>query len=99
MFDDPAIDPRTPDIALQPDYGVIYTGGKKKVSEHGGFSHDDTNVILLLSHPSFESKTVKAEVGTAQVAPSILEALHIDPRELRAVRVEGTGVLPAVDFK
>jgi len=37
-------------------------------------------------------------VGTAQVAPTILEALGLDPSELTAVRAEGTNVLPAVQF-
>jgi arylsulfatase A-like enzyme len=71
-------------------------GSTKKLAEHGGFAHDDTNVVLLLSHPSFEPKTVSATVGTAQVAPTFLKALHIDPSALDAVRAEGTSVLPAV---
>ena len=66
---------------------------------HGGFSHDDTNVILLVSHPDFEARTVSAGVGTAQVAPTILEALGLDPDKLDAVRAEGTAVLPALDLK
>jgi hypothetical protein len=53
-------------------------------------------VILLLSNPSFEPKTVWAAVGTAQVAPTILKALDINPSALYAVRVEGTSVLPDV---
>jgi hypothetical protein len=35
-------------------------------------------------------------VGTAQVAPTILKALDLDPNPLYAVRVEGTPVLPNV---
>jgi hypothetical protein len=35
-------------------------------------------------------------VGTAQVAPTILKALDLDPSQLYAVRVEGTPVLPNV---
>ncbi len=98
-YNDPTKDPRTPDIIVTPNVGVTYSGSHKKQAEHGGFAHDDTNVILLLSNPGFRAETVKSEVGTAQVAPTILEALHIDPRELKAVRVEGTGVLPAVPFR
>ncbi len=89
-------DPRTPDIIVTPNVGVTYSGSTKKQAEHGGFSHDDTNVVLLLSNPSFAPATVSAAVGTAQVAPTILQALHIDPRMLDAVRAEGTGVLPAL---
>jgi hypothetical protein len=98
-YNDPTADPRTPDIIVNPNAGVTYTGSSKKHSEHGGFAHDDTNVILLLSNPNFQPKTVRAEVGTAQVAPTILQALGISPWELDAVRAEGTGVLPAVPLR
>ncbi len=98
-YNDPTVDPRTPDIIVNPNVGVTYTGSTKKLSEHGGFNHDDTNVVLLLSNPSFDPQTVRAEVGTAQVAPTILQALGIDPSALDAVRAEGTSVLPAVQLK
>jgi len=97
-YNDPTVDPRTPDIIVTPNVGVTYSGSHAKQAEHGGFAHDDTNVVLLLSHPGFDPKTVKAAVGTAQVAPTILQALGIDPRALDAVRAEGTSVLPAVQF-
>jgi hypothetical protein len=98
-YNDPTVDPRTPDIIVTPNPGVTYTHSSKKQEEHGGFSHDDTNVILLVSNPSFKAKTVRAEVGTAQVAPTVLQALGLDPEELRAVRVEGTSVLPALPIE
>jgi len=98
-YNDPTVDPRTPDIIVTPNVGVTYSGSTAKLSEHGGFAHDDTNVILLLSHAGFKPNTVRAEVGTAQVAPTILQALGLDPSALNAVRVEGTSVLPAVQFK
>ena len=81
---------------MTPNVGVTYSGSHAKQEEHGGFSHDDTNVVLLLSNPKFKPNTVKAEVGTAQVAPTILKALGINPNALDAVRAEGTSVLPAV---
>ena len=83
---------------MTPNVGVTYSGSTAKQAEHGGFNHDDTNVVLLLSHSSFESQTVRASVGTVQVAPTILKALRIDPSALDAVRSEGTPVLPAVQF-
>jgi len=98
-FNDPTVDPRTPDIIVVPNVGVVYTGSTKKQEEHGGFAHDDTNAMLLLSKPGFQPATVHAAVGTAQVAPTILKALGIDPSALDAVRIEGTSVLPAVQFK
>lgn len=97
-FNDPTKDPRTPDIIVTPNVGVTYSGSTSKLAEHGGFAHDDTNVIMLLSNPSFSPKTVFAGVGTAQVAPTILKALDIDPAQLDSVRVEGTPVLPDVNF-
>ena len=98
-YNDPNKDPRTPDIIVTPNVGVTYSGSQHKQEEHGGFAHDDTNVVLLLSNPSFHSTTVYAAVGTAQVAPTILQALGLDPRELDAVRKEGTAVLPVVKFQ
>ena len=102
MFDKPGIppfgDPRTPDIIVQPVPGVIYTGSHKKQEEHGGFAHDDTNVMILLSNPNLEPKTVSTFVETRQVAPTILKALGLNPNRLDAVRKEGTEVLPDVEF-
>jgi hypothetical protein len=98
-YNDPTTDPRTPDIIVTPNVGVTYSGSTAKLAEHGGFAHDDTNVILLLSNPSFHSETVRTSVGTVQVAPTILKALGISPYALDAVRAEGTPVLPAVQLK
>ena len=93
-FRDPLTDSRTPDLLVQPTYGTIYTGSFKKNAEHGGFSFGDTNVGLMVSNPSLNAREVKTPVATSQVAASILKALGIDPRELQAVRREGTEVLP-----
>lgn len=98
-YNDPTVDPRTPDIIVTPNVGVTYTTSTKKQEEHGGFAHDDTNVVLLLSNPHFQPATVRTAVGTAQVAPTILQALGIDTRKLDAVRIEGTEVLPATPLK
>jgi len=91
-------DPRTPDIIVTPNYGVTYTGSSKKQEEHGGFSHDDTNVILLVSGSGIKPGTVFSSVGTNQVAPTILRALGLDPSQLDGVRLEGTQALPALPF-
>ena len=98
-YNDPNKDPRTPDIIVTPNVGVTYSGSKARQAEHGGFAHDDTNVVMLLSNPKFAARTVKASVGTAQVAPTVLRALGLDPRELDAVRIEGTPALPDLDLK
>ena len=95
----PNLDPRTPDIIVTPNVGVTYTGSASKLMEHGGFAHDDTNVMLLVSNPSFQPNTVFAEVGTLQIAPTILNALGLDPHQLDGVRLEGTSSLPDLNFK
>ena len=97
-YNDPTLDPRTPDIIVTPNVGVTYSGSHSKQAEHGGFAHDDTNVVMLLSNPKFKPSTVRASVGTAQVAPTILKALGLNPNLLDAVRAEGTPVLPDAAF-
>jgi hypothetical protein len=94
----PTGDPRTPDILTTPNIGVTYSGSGKKLAEHGGFSRDDTNVMILVSNPGFEPRTVTIPVETLQVAPTILKALGLDPYALDAVRAEGTPVLPSLPF-
>jgi hypothetical protein len=94
----PNLDPRTPDIIVTPNVGVTYTGSAAKLAEHGGFAHDDTNVMLLVSNPSFHPNTVFAEVGTLQIAPTILTALGLDANQLDGVRLEGTTALPDLNF-
>jgi len=39
---------------------------------------------------------LKTPVTTAQVAPSILHALGLNPRTLKSVQIEKTDVLPAL---
>ena len=96
MFNDPSIDPRTPNIIVQPKVGVVYTGGTKKIAEHGGFAHDDTTVMMLVANPDFDASTINSPVETAQIAPTILKALGLDPHALIAVQKEGTQVLPGL---
>jgi Type I phosphodiesterase / nucleotide pyrophosphatase len=93
-FRNPRTDSRTPDILVQPIYGTIYTTSKAKNAEHGGFSFGDTQVGLIVSNPSIDHRVVKTPVLTSQVAPSILQALGLDPNKLQAVQREGTAVLP-----
>ena len=93
---EPGQDPRTPDIIVTPNVGVTYSGSTTMIADHGGFAHDDTNVMLLVSHPSFKSQTVFDGASTTQVAPTILKALGLNPAALDAVRAEGTAVLSEV---
>jgi hypothetical protein len=96
-FNDPLHDNRTPDIIVQPLYGTVYTGSSKKNAEHGGFSFGDTNVGLIVANPALRARTIKTPVLTSQVAPTILEALGLNPLELQSVRKEHTPALPGFE--
>ena len=89
-------DSRAPDILVTPNIGVTYSNSGKKLAEHGGFAHDDVNVMMLLSNPSFSARTVTSPVETAQVAPTVLQAMGLDPNSLQAVQLEHTQILPDV---
>ena len=97
IFNDPATDTRSPDILVTPTSGVVYTGGIKKIAEHGGFSHDDTNVLLLVANPQMNAAMLTRPVQTSQVAATILKVLGLNPGELTAVRQEQTRALPGFD--
>jgi hypothetical protein len=93
---EPGEDTRSPDIIVTPNVGVIYSNSTSMVGDHGGFGHDSTNVMLMVSNPGFSAQTVSAETATRQVAPTILSALGLSPSALQAVRMEGTTPLPEV---
>jgi hypothetical protein len=90
---DPVAAARAPNVIVQPDAGVIYSGSSKKIAEHGGGTLADTNVALIVSHPSLTPGSVSTRVSTTQIAPTILRALDLPPASLEAVRMEGTRVL------
>ena len=97
MFADPASDPRMPDIVIQPNLGVIYVEPDDGfIEEHGGFTDEDTHVALLVSLPSFLPREIKSPVRTAQIAPTILEQLGLNPKSLEAVVKEMTPTLPGL---
>lgn len=96
LFGDPARDSRVPDIMIQPQTGVVYSGNPNKVAEHGGAAPGDRRVALLVASPAGDGgSTVDQQVGTTSVAPTILEFLGLDARKLAAVRNERTPVLPS----
>jgi Type I phosphodiesterase / nucleotide pyrophosphatase len=92
-FNDPGTDPRTPDIILKTNTGVIFTGGTK-LSEHGGFNEDDVHTALLLSLPEWQAATIRIPTSNQQVAATIVEALGYNPSELQAVQIEQIHTLP-----
>ncbi len=89
---------RTPDIVVTPNVGVTYTGGSKKIAEHGGRALDDRNVMLLVSSSQIPPMTITSAVETRQVAPTILKALGFNPNALQAARREGTQPLPLLPY-
>jgi hypothetical protein len=92
-FNSPLYDPRTPDIILKVNTGVIFTGGTK-IAEHGGFNEDDVHTALLLSMDGIKSAVVKTATSNQQVAPTIIRSLGLDPGSLEAVQAEQISVLP-----
>ncbi|HEX9316723.1 MAG TPA: phosphodiesterase, partial [Actinomycetota bacterium] len=98
-FNSPLVDPRTPDLIVQPIPGTIYSGSIAKVAEHGGFSRDDTHVALIVVNGARLTgngggNVVDDRVTTSQVAPTVLAALGLNPGKLDAARIEHTQVLP-----
>jgi hypothetical protein len=89
-------DSRTPDLIVTPNIGITYSSSTAMIGDHGGFAHDDTNVMLLVANPSFTAQTVSAETATIQVAPTMVSVLGLNPNLLDAVQQEGTPVLTEV---
>jgi hypothetical protein len=84
-------DPRVPDVIGIAQYGVVYTSHKAKIAEHGGDHPEDRNVPILVEWAGAKAGlNVTAPVETTQIAPTILELLGLDSKELQAVRIEGT---------
>ena len=76
--------------------GVVYTGGTK-IAEHGGDNPADRDVPIVVHAPGVEPWESDRRVETTQIAPTILELLGLDPDSLKAVRIEGTRVLPGLE--
>ena len=88
-------DSRVPDLFGISRYGVVYTGGKGKIAEHGGAHADDLAVPLVIYGAATPHDVrVNASVRTTQIAPTILRLLGLNPRALDAVRIEHTHSLP-----
>jgi Type I phosphodiesterase / nucleotide pyrophosphatase len=97
FFGTPSGDPRVPDLVGVVQHGVVYTGGKNKIAEHGGSDPQDRHVLLIVAGAGVPAnKVVNTPVETTEIAPSILRLLGLDPRSLDAVQAEGTPVLPRV---
>lgn len=91
-------DPHAPDLIGLAQQGVVYTGGVKKIAEHGGDAQADRNVALVVSGAgvTHRGSVTHHRVDTTQIAPTILSLLGLDPRSLQGVRIDGTRVLSGV---
>lgn len=88
-------DPRVPDVFAVAQPGVVYTGGKSKIAEHGGASADDRNVPIVVAGAGVSRRGTSAEsVETTSIAPTMLSLLGLNPMSLKAVQAEHTPVLP-----
>jgi hypothetical protein len=86
-------DPRVPDLYASTQPGTVYTSGTK-IAEHGGVTAEDRNVPLIVAGPGVAPRADHSAVNTAQIAPTILTRLDLDPRKLQAVVAENTQALP-----
>jgi hypothetical protein len=103
----PVGDARVPDLIGVARQGVVYTGGKGKIAEHGGDAPADRDVPILVAGAGAGApagagvsagrvSTVDSPVLTTQIAPTILHLLGLDPDELQGVRAEHTQILPGL---
>ena len=89
-------DPHHPDVFGIAQVGTIYTTGSK-IAEHGGDNPGDRDVPLIVYAPGIVQPGQSSHpVETTQVAPTILKLLGLNPRDLQAVQIEHTRVLPGV---
>lgn len=95
LVDAPIGDPHAPDLIGIAQHGVVYTGGVKKIAEHGGAAPDDLEVPLVVAGAGVaHGTTVATSVQTTQIAPTILTLLGINPNELQGVTADHTAALP-----
>lgn len=92
-YGDPTKDPAVPDIIVAPEKGIIYTTSTSKIAEHGGLSDDDRKVACIASATNLKKTVFDHQVHTNQFAPTILQALGLDPKALKGAVAEGTRII------
>jgi predicted AlkP superfamily pyrophosphatase or phosphodiesterase len=95
FFGVPVGDGRYPDVFGKVQEGIVYAK-PTKLAEHGGMNPGDRHVLMVVNGPGIPAQVESASVETTQVAPTILAVLGLNPAALRAVRAEGTQVLPGL---
>lgn len=90
-------DPHAPDLIGIARPGVVFTGGVKKIAEHGGDAAADRAVPLVVSGVGAAGhRLISHGVSTTQIAPTILHLLGLNPQALQAVRTDHTQTLPGL---
>jgi len=92
----PANDDRAPDLIVE--YKQGYLLGSNKRGEHGGFSEDDSHIALILGGGDIplglQGSIQDGNVLDTQIAPTMLEALGLNPSLLQGAVIDGTSDLP-----
>jgi hypothetical protein len=92
-------DERVPDVIGYAEVGSVYAKSSlSKIAEHGGRAIADRHVPIVVSGAGIHHQIVEEHVDTIQIAPTILHLLGLNPKELKAVQIEGTQVLPGLNY-
>ena len=92
----PPGDDRAPDLIVQYKPGVLLSSSQKR-AEHGGLSEDDSHIALILGGAlptDLQGTTITDQLLDTQLAPTMLEALGLDPSLLQGAVIDGTTALP-----
>ncbi len=93
----PIEDSRTPDIILQPEFGVLWTTQDDRApAAHGGMLDEETHVALLVSGSQLTGRYDPTYVPTTQLGPLLLRALGMEKFDLQALHLEHSPALPGI---
>jgi hypothetical protein len=96
----PPGDDRAPDLIVQYKPGVLLSSSPKR-AEHGGLSEEDSHIALILGGAiptNLQGTTVNDQLLDTQLAPTMLEALGLDPALLQGAVIDHTTALPSADL-
>ena len=85
----PYLDPRVPDVIGIAEHGVVYTGGKGKIAEHGGNDLPDRNVPVLV---------LRGLRGSLTIQHSIVGAISVQHAPGQEAAIERKGEPPRFEI-
>jgi len=88
--------PRSPDVLLLPQAGVIWSKDDNAIAARSGLRDDDTHVALLVSGAQLTGRTDPTPVPTSQTPAMILRALGMEKLDLPALHREHSPALPGI---